>query len=422
MFAAVPIWKYVDYYLTQDGVSCKILLMVIPRNLFQEIEKHLESKQAIVVTGMRRVGKTTLLQYLYEKISSRNKIFLDLEDPLNRAIFEPENYQRIKTAFELRGLDFSQKAYIFLDEIQLAPSIPSVVKYFYDHYEAKFFLTGSASFYLKNLFSESLAGRKYLFELYPLDFSEFLRFKKSNLRPPDSNQEIDQQTQELFSALVEEYLSWGGMPEVVLLDSPLKKERALRDIFTSYFQKEVQVLGDFRKNEVVRNLILLLARRVGQKLDIQRISSELGVARQTLYEYLEFLSGTYLTSLIPALGEIDVALRKQRKVYFLDTGLFSILEKPQISSIFENAVLNNLRRFERVYYFSRNNQEIDFVVKSPSLEKVAFEVKETATMADVEKADKKAAKLGLKKVFVVSLNFSRSKEAKYLFQLANLKL
>ncbi|MBI4999364.1 ATP-binding protein [Candidatus Gottesmanbacteria bacterium] len=395
--------------------------MVIPRSLFQEIGKYLHSRQAIVVTGMRRVGKTTLLQYFYEKIPSSNKIFLDLEDPLNQAIFEPDNYQRIKTAFELRGLDFSQKAYIFLDEIQLVPKIPSLVKYFYDHYDIKFFLTGSASFYLKNLFSESLAGRKYLFELYPLDFSEFLLFKGLNLKLPDFSQQVDKQTYELFSPQVSEYLELGGMPEVVLLSSQEEKQRALRDIFSSYFQKEIEVLGDFRKNETVRNLIFLLARRTGQKLDIQRISQELGIARQTLYEYLDFLSGTYLVSLLPALGKIDVSVRKQKKVYFIDSGFFSILEKPLFGSVFENAVFNNLRSYENIYYFSQDNQEVDFVVKLPSFQKVVFEVKETATISDIKKLEKRGKRLVTKTAFVVSFNFCREKEVKYLFQIPKLR-
>jgi len=395
--------------------------MIIQRDLFSTIEKYLKSKQAIVITGMRRVGKTTLLNHFFNKISSNNKIFLDLEDPLNQAIFESENYEKIKTAFNLRGLDLSKKAYIFLDEIQFVTKIPSLVKYLYDHYDIKFFLTGSASFYLKNLFSESLVGRKYLFELWPLDFEEFLRFKGLNFKLPSFDERIDKQSYELFSPFIEEYLIWGGMPEVVLLNNPNEKERALRDIFSSYFQKEIQALGDFRKNEIIRNLILLLARRIGQKLDIQRVSRELGIARQTLYEYLDFLSGTYLLSFVPALGKIDVAVRKQRKVYFIDSGLFSALEKPPSGSIFENAILNNLRRFENIYYFSKNTQEIDFVVKLPNSLKVGLEIKETATLTDIKRIKQQAVKLGVKEIYLISLDYCENKEVKYLFQIPNFK-
>lgn len=394
--------------------------MIVKRKLFAEIEKYLDSKQTIVVTGMRRVGKTTLLKYFFDKIKSPNKIFLDLEDPLNQAIFEKKSYEQIKTALKRRGLDFSGKGYVFLDEIQFAPTIPSVVKYFHDHYSIKFFLTGSASFYLKNLFSESLSGRKYLFELFPLDYEEFLWFKNLPYQLPAFKEKIDQETHRLFSPLVEEYLLWGGMPEIALIKNPSEKELALRDIFSSYFQKEVQTLGDFRKNEVVRSLILLLAQRVGQKLDIKRISSELGVARQTIYEYLEFLNGTYFVSLISALGKADVTLRKQRKVYLLDTGFFSFLSKPTTGSIFENLVFMNLRLLGKLAYFQKNGQEIDFILKISPEKSIAFEVKETATASDIKKTKKTAQKLGIENSFVISCNFSREKEARYLFQLPNL--
>jgi len=396
--------------------------MIIQRKIFREIEKYLESRQVIVVTGMRRVGKTTLLQYFFEKIPSKNKIFLDLEDPLNRQIFNPNSYEQIKFAFMRRGIDFSQKAYIFLDEIQFVPKIPSLVKYLYDHYSPKFFLTGSASFYLKNLFSESLAGRKYLFELYPLDFAEFLFFKNSNYKLPNFWEKADKPTYELFSPLVEEYLFWGGMPEVALVENPQEKEAILKDIFSSYFQKEIQTLGDFRKNEVLQNLILLLAKRTGQKIDIQRVSRELGVSRQTVYEYLDFLCGTYLISLLPCLGEIDIRTRKQKKVYLVDQGLFRILEKPPLGSIFENVVFNHLKTQTEVFYYSKKNQEIDFIAKTPNGEKFAFEVKETATIGDVKRIKKLGQKLGIKNNFVISLNYCPDPEVKYLFQISNLKM
>ncbi len=124
------------------------------------------------------------MSWVYDQIDSANKLFLDLENPLNRRYFEDENYERIKGTFEILGIDFGQRPFIFLDEIQFVKNIPSIVKYFIDHYRVKFFLTGSASFYLKNLFTESLSGRKYVFEIYPLNFQEFLAFKNAQIKIP----------------------------------------------------------------------------------------------------------------------------------------------------------------------------------------------------------------------------------------------
>src|SRR3990172_12522924 len=134
--------------------------MIYPRIIFNDIEKHFETPEAVILTGMRRTGKTTLLNLIRDSLKGDNKLFLDLENPLNRKFFEEEDYERIKASLEFLGINFAKRAYVFLDEIHHIKKLPSVVKYFIDHYKVKFFLTGSASFYLKNLFTESLSGRK----------------------------------------------------------------------------------------------------------------------------------------------------------------------------------------------------------------------------------------------------------------------
>jgi predicted AAA+ superfamily ATPase len=130
--------------------------MIKPRPIIDRIRPYYDSPEAIIVTGMRRTGKTTLLRLIFSQINSANKIFLDLENPLNRRYFEESNYEKIKSTLEILGLDFTIKANIFIDEIQFVRTLPSIIKYLIDHYQAKFFLTGSSSFYLKNLCSESL--------------------------------------------------------------------------------------------------------------------------------------------------------------------------------------------------------------------------------------------------------------------------
>jgi predicted AAA+ superfamily ATPase len=116
---------------------------------------------------LRPAGKTTLLRHLYGLTPSKNKAFFDFENSLETKVFEEENFNAIWDNLANYGVNKGKKAYIFIDEIQNLPIISRVVKYLYDHYETKFFLTGSSSFYLKNLFPESLAGRKFVFELFP---------------------------------------------------------------------------------------------------------------------------------------------------------------------------------------------------------------------------------------------------------------
>ncbi len=149
----------------------------ISRKIEKKVMSYMDNKEVIVLTGFRRVGKTALMQNIYDSLKTDNKIFLDLESPINQRIFSEQNYDNIVKSLNRFGLDFTKRAYVFLDEIQILKNTPSVVKYLYDHYNIKFCLTGSSSFYLKNYFNESMSGRKYVFELFPLDFEEFLQFK-----------------------------------------------------------------------------------------------------------------------------------------------------------------------------------------------------------------------------------------------------
>lgn len=122
---------------------------------------------------MRRVGKSTALKYLLSQIEHSNKTYIDLEKIENRVLFSENAYATIEAGLKSLGINFNKPCIIALDEIQLVPSSVSVIKYLYDTYGIKFLLTGSSSFYLKNHFSESLAGRKRIFEMYPLTFQEF---------------------------------------------------------------------------------------------------------------------------------------------------------------------------------------------------------------------------------------------------------
>lgn len=384
-----------------------------PRLIFDEIKRYLESPEAIVLTGMRRTGKTTLLQFIYENINSKNKIYLDLENPLNRRYFEIDNYEHIKVSFEVLGIDFTRKSFIFLDEIQFIKNLPSVVKYFIDHYQVKFFLTGSASFYMKNLFTESLAGRKFIFELFPLSFKEFLTFKEVSFKIPDASGDVTRAIFDTLSPLYEEYMIFGGFPGVVLKSSADEKRKTLEDIFSSFFQLEVLQLGDFRKNEVMRNLMLLLMQRTGSKLDIQKISRELGVSRQTLNEYIAFLEGAYFIKTIrPFSRGKNGELRKIPKVYICDTGLANHFARLDMGVLFENSVFQNLRlRGELSYYQKKTGVEIDFILNKEK----AYEVKTNPYFSDLKKLSGLAQGLNLGRYKIVSKNYCNMENTIYGF-------
>lgn len=388
---------------------------MIERKLLHPILARLKSPEAIVITGMRRVGKTTLLRLIFERLESKNKLFLDLENPINQKYFEKDDYEAIAYNLSVLGIDIHKKSFIFLDEIQFCRIIPSVVKYLSDHYSMKFFLTGSASFYLKNLFTESLAGRKYLFELYPLDFEEFLVLKGEISRLP-RDESVSQELYTHLQTLYQEYVEFGGFPGVAAKSSAEEKSEALKDIFSSFFNKEVLQLGDFRNNQIIRDLMLLLLQRIGSRLEMAKIASELGISRLTLKEYLAFLEGTYFISLVkPFSRSRDVEIRGAPKIYCIDSGLANQLAKVEFGHVFENAIFHQLRaRGQAInYYRKKTGVEIDFIVNG----KEAYEVKLMATLRDQNTLRRLAKELSLEKTLLVSYKFTQVKGVNYGFQI-----
>ncbi len=380
------------------------------RKLMKEIRKWVGKKTIVVVTGMRQAGKTTLCRMLFEEIKSDNKVFIDLENPLNRRVFEELDYDNIWSSLEQRGLKKDGMAYAFLDEVQLAPSAVRAVKYLSGHYDIQFFLSGSGSFYLKNLFPESLAGRKVIFELFPLDFEEFLWFKGIDAAPAHglASKEKNKNIVSFESRikLYEEYLAFGGFPKVVLEKNRSAKGVVLEEIYTSYFEKDVRSLADFRETIKLQDLILLLMRRAGSRLNISRIASELGLSRETIYSYMNFLEATYFISLVPPFSRSpDREVSGAKKVYLCDTGLLNHMSQVSSGTTLENAIFNALNG-DIFYYQRRNGVEIDFILKKSG---IAVEVKESATPGDITRLRKLASSIGINRCYVVSKNFINEK-------------
>lgn len=346
------------------------------RKIYSSLKKHLKINQITVLTGMRRTGKTTIVKQLLEELQTENKLYIDLERLDNRELFSQKNYDSIVNSLEQFNLDFSKKVYLFLDEIQLVKNIPSVLKYLYDNYKIKFVVTGSSSYYLKNYFSESLSGRKKIFELYPLDFSEFLDFKEINHKDVNFfNKNFNSFEYERLKNYYEEYINFGGFPEVVLTSKIEDKKDLLFDILDSYIRIDIKTLVDFRNFDDIYKILKAVSKRVGTKIDYSKISKITGVSRQTVLNYINFFEQTYIISRVPVLSKSpDVEIVKAKKVYFCDNGFLDILSDLSSGSKFENAIFNQLRHWGKIQYYSlKNGREIDFVLDN----KIAFEVKES---------------------------------------------
>lgn len=382
--------------------------MLYKRRILDQIKKRVNDREIIVLTGMRRVGKTTLYRMIFDGLKSGNKVFLDMENPIEQRIFEEKDYNNILANLKEYGIDAKNKAYIFLDEIQAMPAAVKAIKYLYDHYRIKFFLTGSSSFYLKNLFPESLAGRKFVFELFPLDFEEFLIFKNSERS--SRGEKFGQLAKnkniiayEKLKKYYDEYMEYGGFPEVVLGENSEIKKMRLNDILKSYFEKDIRALADFKGLQSFRDLMILLMQRAGSKLEITKLASELGISRETVYSFLSFLESTYFITLIsPFTRNVDREISGSRKIYLCDNGLLNNFAKVSEGSLFENSAFLNLRKYGKLnYYQKRSGAEIDFVLDKD----IALEVKLKGISLDLKKLEKISKYLKLSQWYLLTKNF-----------------
>lgn len=385
--------------------------MFYPRTILPQLESELETEQVIIITGIRQVGKTTLMKHLFEQIESNNKAFLDFENPLHRKLFEEDDYENIWNNLRELNIKRQERAFIFIDEIQNLPKVSSAVKYLYDHWKVKFFLTGSSSFYLKNLFPESLAGRKLIYELYPLTFAEFLVFKeKKRERIPSFKEKANQKNKiryERLSKYFTEYSQYGGFPRVVLETNTARKKQILEEIFKSYFEQDVKSLADFKNLSRLRDLILLLIPRAGSRLDISKLASELKISRETVYSYLSFLEKTYFIQLLPQFSKsIDRQAAGSKKVYLCDSGLANFLGRVSEGQLLENSVFQCLRPHYQLSYYQKSSKEIDFIIDK----RIGLEVKKSVSAQDVLSLERRSKALSLEERYIISQNWSDRQE------------
>jgi predicted AAA+ superfamily ATPase len=202
-----------------------------------------------------------------------------------------------------------------------------------------------------------------------------------------------------------EYCRFGGFPQVVNEENEVQKNRYLSDILSSYFEKDIHQMADFRNLSAMKELIRLLLPRIGSKLEITKIAHEIGVSRETVYAYLSFLEGSYfLYRISPYSINVDREISGTKKVYFCDNGLLNLFGKVSEGALLENAVFLNLRRYGPVgYYQKRSGKEIDFVI--PGI-KAAFEVKRTGTEYDLRILEKQALALNFDQYYVISELFN----------------
>ncbi len=394
-----------------------IYLHMYKRALFFSILPQLKHKNAIMITGMRQVGKTSLMRQLSETWEG-HQVWFDFDNPLDTLLFENIDYRAIYEDLRLQaGAKKGERFLVCIDEIQNFPEITRIIKFLIDHYGLKFILTGSSNYYLRNLFPESLSGRKFLYILHPLSYREYLYFRG---RIPE--EEIQPAPAEAFgthseaalhkrSQFYSEYQEYGGFPEVACTEEIDVKKLILKNIFSSFFEKDIKVFSELKDVRELRDIILLLGPRNGNILDVTRLSSELGINRVKIYSYLEFLEGIFFLHLVPKFSRsVDRSVAGGKKVFFSDTGLLNLVTRSSPGQLLETTVANQLQHYGEVsFYNKRNKSEVDFILNG----NLALEVKQKAIETDILKLKKLTAELKIQEFRVISNSIVASEQIMY---------
>jgi predicted AAA+ superfamily ATPase len=160
------------------------------------------------------------------------------------------------------------------------------------------------------------------------------------------------------------------------------------------------VFSELKDVRELRDMILILAPRNGNLIDISKLSSELGINRVKIYNYLEFLEGAFFLRLLPKFSaSIDRSIAGGKKVYFSDTGILNLIAKVTQGQMLEVSVASQLQNYGTLsFYNKRNTAEIDFILNG----EIAFEVKQKATLPDLNKLQKVAKNINIDKCYLVS--------------------
>ncbi|WP_426327157.1 ATP-binding protein [Pedobacter sp. R-06] len=362
----------------------------------KSLKGHLSKPQHTIVIGPRQIGKTTLVKQLAEELNQAHELvyYLTFEDP---AILEAVNHHA-ENIFNYTilpaNVEEGKRLYIIIDEVQYAKDPSNFLKLLYDKYapKLKIIATGSSAFYIDKSFKDSLAGRKKIFEFFPLAFDEFLHFKgEDNLISEWEQMKKRAAYQGLqrnrINSLFDEYLVYGGYPAVVLADTEQEKQEMLKELVNSYMKKDALEAG-IKEELKFFQLARLLADQTGNLVNNHELGNTLQMASSTVENYIYLMQKTFIVQLLsPFYGNVRKELTKMQKIYFSDNGLRNALlnnfsrlnDRADKGELLENYTYCRLRQLfdtDNLHFWrTADGNEVDFIVEKHLKKGIAYEVK-----------------------------------------------
>ncbi|MFM2290637.1 MAG: hypothetical protein RIS29_450 [Bacteroidota bacterium] len=397
-------------------------MLVTRSSYIEKIDNAFRYTSIAVLIGARQVGKTSIMKCYVE---NKPHLLLNGQDAEMAALFAKlstiEQYLTIQLNAELKGL-------LLIDEFQYIDGVSTIMKLLTDKYpDLKILCSGSSSLDILQQVEESLAGRVRVIEVLSLSFSEFLLFKDKKLN--QMQQSIEIQSANALTAPLEaklnEYLIYGGLPRVVLADSPSDKVELLNDIYQTYLLRDVRMYIANEHFVGFNKLLRLLSMQIGNLVNINDLSKECGLSYKKCEEYIYLLQQMYIIRMIePYYSNKRKSVSKMNKVYFYDIGLRNMVYnsfneidfRVDNGAIFENYVLLELWRKRRAagtvqFFRTQSGTEVDFVaIQEDEVKVVECKYKRHEKAISVPNMTNFAREEGFQKQFLVNINLSQTNQ------------
>ncbi len=326
---------------------------MITRQLQSVIENRMFQGKAIIVTGARQVGKTTLFQQILQKRTEKT-LSLNCDEPEVKDLLANANAQQLR-------LLIGDAQIVVIDEAQRVPGIGMTLKRITDnHPHLQLLVTGSSSFELQDKLSEPLTGRKFEYHLFPISTAELYQ----------SNGYLNVQQQ------LESRLIYGSYPDILNHQSDAKE--LLMNVAGSYLYKDLLSLDSIRRPQLLEKLLQALALQVGSEVSYNELAQTIGSNSKTVEQYVDLLEKCFVVFRLNAFRRnVRNELKKSKKVYFYDNGIRNaILQnfspsslRADMGALWENFIVCELmkrneyeRNFAKSYFWRTTaQQKIDYI-------------------------------------------------------------
>ncbi len=332
----------------------------------RDLKIPLDTNKIISLIGVRRSGKTHVIYSIINKLrktaNPKNIVYVNFEDDRLFPLKLKDLSTMLDAYYEMYPDKKNEKVYFFFDEIQNVQNWEKFIRRLYDTEKCAVFLTGSSAKLLGKEIATGLRGRTLSYEVFPLSFSELLRFKgiKPDLHSSKSQARIK-------NALAD-YPIRGGFPEIINYDQSVFM-KTLQEYIDLIMYRDIIERYGVSNTFLLKRLIKFCFSNISTLVSFNKLyndfkSEGLNISRNTVYEYISYLEDAYALFNVPIYAKsVREQWRNPRKIYSVDVGFKTATDFPlsvDIGRVFENIVFLELRRrTEKIYYF-KGKREVDF--------------------------------------------------------------